>query len=95
MGTGASIPEAGPPINTGRGGSFSLVGLRKVSLPADTSLASLANLEQKPQIPPLQVHSLGLGYKCPRAERTLEPSLVLRTPYGLAGHQGARWQGHR
>lgn len=52
LGAGASIPEGGPPRNTDRGSSFSLVGLRKVSLPADTSLASPANLGLKPGIPP-------------------------------------------
>lgn len=84
-GAGASIPEAGPPVNTDRGSSFSLVGLGKVSLPTDTSPASPANMGPKPGIPPLQVHSFGLGYKCSSEERPLEPSQAPRTSYALAG----------
>ena len=90
LGARASVPEAGPPVNTDRRGSFSVVGLRKASLPTDTSPArpSPAHLGLKPGIPPLEVHSFGLEYKRPSEEVTPEPSLVLSTLYASAGPQG-------
>lgn len=88
LGARAGVPEAGPPVN--RQGSFSVVGLRKASLPTDISPArpSPAHLGLKPGIPPLEVHFFGLEYKHPSEEVILEPSLVLSTLYASAGHQG-------
>lgn len=65
LGARAGVPEAGPPVN--RRGSFSVVGLRKASLPTDIFPArpSPAHLGLKPGIPPLEVHSFGLDTNIP------------------------------
>lgn len=52
-------------------------GLRKASVPTDTSPAhsSPAHLGLKPGILPLEVHSFGLEYRCRSEEMTFAPSL--------------------
>lgn len=89
-GTRASVPESGLPDSTDRGGNFSMVGMKKASLPTDTSPAcpAPARLGLKLGIPPLWIHSFGLEYKPPSEEATLEPSSVRRASYALAGWQG-------
>ena len=73
--------------------SFSMVGLRKASVPTHISPAcpSPAHLVLKPGIPPLEVHSFGLEYKCPSEEMNFAPSVPSLAPstwYVSAGCQG-------